>query len=95
MAVKAQEKKISQREAQLERKVTSLEEELHKTKAQLDREYLAQEAKKAKVRTTVYIHTVYIIINNALPISIDCGGTCTVGETKKVAANGRKTKRKT
>ncbi|XP_014478395.1 PREDICTED: centrosomal protein of 290 kDa isoform X2 [Dinoponera quadriceps] len=48
MAIKAQEKKTSQREAQLERKVASLEEELYKTKAQLDREYLAQEAKKAK-----------------------------------------------
>lgn len=49
MAIKAQEKKTSQREVQLERKVTSLEEELHKTKMQLDREYQAQEAKKAKV----------------------------------------------
>lgn len=49
MAIKTQEKKTSQRETQLERKVTALEEELHKTKAQLDREYLAQEAKRAKV----------------------------------------------
>jgi len=49
MAIKTQEKKTSQRETQLERKVTSLEEELHRTKAQLDREYLAQEAKRAKV----------------------------------------------
>ncbi|XP_034174302.2 centrosomal protein 290kDa [Osmia lignaria lignaria] len=48
MAVKTQEKKISQREIQLERKVRSLEEELEKAKAQLDREYLAQEAKRAK-----------------------------------------------
>ncbi|XP_012225384.2 centrosomal protein of 290 kDa [Linepithema humile] len=48
MAIKSQEKKTSQREAQLERKVTSLEEELHKAKTQLDREYLAQEVKKAK-----------------------------------------------
>ncbi|XP_029158200.1 centrosomal protein of 290 kDa-like [Nylanderia fulva] len=48
MATKTQEKKISQRETQLERKVTSLEEELHKAKTQLDREYLAQEIKKAK-----------------------------------------------
>ncbi|XP_077268210.1 centrosomal protein 290kDa isoform X1 [Temnothorax americanus] len=48
MAIKTQEKKTSQRETQLERKVTSLEEELHKTKAQLDREYLAQEAKRVK-----------------------------------------------
>lgn len=49
MMTKTQEKKTMQREAQLERKVTSLEEELHKTKTQLDREYLAQEIKKAKV----------------------------------------------
>lgn len=49
MAIKTQEKKTSQREGQLERKVASLEEELHKRKVQLDREYLAQEAKKAKV----------------------------------------------
>lgn len=49
MATKTQEKKTSQRETQLERKVASLEEELHKTKTQLDREYLAQETKKAKV----------------------------------------------
>ncbi|XP_032687965.1 centrosomal protein of 290 kDa-like isoform X2 [Odontomachus brunneus] len=48
MAIKTQEKKTSQREAQLERKVASLEEELYKTKTQLDREYQAQEAKKAK-----------------------------------------------
>lgn len=49
MAVKAQEKKTSQREILLERKVKSLEEELEKARVQLDREYLAQEAKKAKV----------------------------------------------
>lgn len=49
MAVKAQEKKTSQREMLLERKVKSLEEELEKARVQLDREYLAQEAKKAKV----------------------------------------------
>ncbi|XP_028048311.1 centrosomal protein of 290 kDa isoform X2 [Monomorium pharaonis] len=48
MAIKTQEKKTSQREMQLERKVTALEEELHKTKTQLDREYLAQEAKRVK-----------------------------------------------
>ncbi|CAD1480387.1 unnamed protein product, partial [Heterotrigona itama] len=48
MTVKAQEKKSSQREVQLERKVKSLEEELEKAQAQLDRKYLAQEAKKAK-----------------------------------------------
>lgn len=49
MAVKAQEKKTSQREILLERKVKSLEEELEKARVQLDREYLAQEAKRAKV----------------------------------------------
>lgn len=49
MAVKAQEKRTSQREILLERKVKSLEEELEKARVQLDREYLAQEAKKAKV----------------------------------------------
>ncbi|XP_015607794.1 centrosomal protein of 290 kDa isoform X2 [Cephus cinctus] len=48
MAVKSQEQKASQREIQLERKVRSLEEELHKAKMQLDREHLAQETKKAK-----------------------------------------------
>ncbi|KAG5345889.1 CE290 protein, partial [Acromyrmex heyeri] len=48
MAIKAQERKTSQREMQLERKVTTLEEELHKTKTQLDRENLAQGAKRAK-----------------------------------------------
>lgn len=49
MAVRIQEKKTSQRENQLERKVKSLEEELYKARAQLDKEYLAQGAKKAKV----------------------------------------------
>lgn len=50
MAIKSQEKKTSQREMQLDRKVASLEEELHKTKTQLDREYLAQEVKRVKVK---------------------------------------------
>ncbi|CAK9795503.1 Centrosomal protein of 290 kDa [Anthophora quadrimaculata] len=48
MAVKTQEKRASQRETQLERKVKSLEEEIEKARAQLDRDYLVQEAKKAK-----------------------------------------------
>ncbi|XP_054003238.1 centrosomal protein of 290 kDa isoform X1 [Hylaeus anthracinus] len=48
MAVKSQEKKTSQREAQLERKVKSLEEDLEKARTQLDREFLVQEAKKVK-----------------------------------------------
>ncbi|XP_017893114.1 centrosomal protein of 290 kDa [Ceratina calcarata] len=47
-AVKSQEKRASQRETQLERKVKSLEEELEKARAQLDREYLAHEAKRLK-----------------------------------------------
>lgn len=63
MATKSQEKKISQREAQLERKVTSLEEELYKTKTQLDREYLAQEAKKAKVCIRISLYTLLSIIH--------------------------------
>lgn len=61
MAIKTQEKKTSRREEQLERKVTSLEEELNKTKIQLDREYLAQEAKKAKVHNKNNVAILYII----------------------------------
>ncbi|XP_035723608.1 centrosomal protein of 290 kDa-like isoform X1 [Vespa mandarinia] len=48
MAVKTQEKRISQREMQLERKVKSLEEELEKMRTQLEREYLVQETRRAK-----------------------------------------------
>ncbi|KAK2587709.1 hypothetical protein KPH14_003822 [Odynerus spinipes] len=48
MAIKTQEKKTSQREVQLERKVKSLEEKLEKMQAQLERECSAQEARKAK-----------------------------------------------
>lgn len=64
MAIKTQEKKTSQRETQLERKVTSLEEELHKTKTQLDREYLAQEVKKAKVcrKICCFVLLFYIVV---------------------------------
>lgn len=51
MATKTQEKKISQRELQLDRKVKSLEEELQKTKEQLNRESLVHEVKRAKVLT--------------------------------------------
>lgn len=61
MAIKTQEKKTSRREEQLERKVASLEEELNKTKIQLDREYLAQEAKKAKVHNKNNVAILYII----------------------------------
>lgn len=64
MAIKTQEKKTSQRETQLERKVTALEEELHKTKAQLDREYLAQETKRAKVYTYDGILLFYVTAFN-------------------------------
>nr|XP_050862423.1 centrosomal protein of 290 kDa isoform X1 [Vespula vulgaris] len=48
MAVKTQEKKTSQREMQLERKVKSLEEELEKMRTQLEREYLVQETRRVK-----------------------------------------------
>ncbi|XP_078036495.1 centrosomal protein 290kDa isoform X1 [Augochlora pura] len=48
MAVKAQERKVSQRETQLEHKVKLLESDLEKTRTQLDREYSALEAKKTK-----------------------------------------------
>lgn len=61
MAVKTQEKKISQRETQLERKVAALEEELHKTKTQLDREYLAQEAKRVKVYDKILLILFYSV----------------------------------
>lgn len=62
MAVKSQEKKASQRETQLERKVKSLEEELEKARVQLDREYLAQETKRAKVMRKISARhmTIYI-----------------------------------
>lgn len=49
MATKTQEKKNLQREVQLDRKVKSLEEELQRTKEQLNRESLVHEVKKAKV----------------------------------------------
>ena len=49
MAAKTQEKKTSQREVQLDRKVKCLEEELQKTKEQLNKEYVVHEVKKAKV----------------------------------------------
>lgn len=61
MAIKTQEKKTSQREAQLERKVASVEEELKKAKTQLDRENLAQEAKKAKVENILPFYVMYCI----------------------------------
>ncbi|XP_043474631.1 centrosomal protein of 290 kDa isoform X2 [Leptopilina heterotoma] len=48
MATKTQEKKNLQREVQLDRKVKSLEEELQRTKEQLNRESLVHEVKKAK-----------------------------------------------
>lgn len=96
MTVKAQEKKSSQREVQLERKVKSLEEELEKAQAQLDRKYLAQEAKKAKVH---FFHISSITCtnfscNNAstkiLKYRADGRRTLTMGEAKEVATNRRK-----
>ena len=49
MAAKTEERKVSNREMQLERKLKTLEEELHKARIQLDREYRVQEAKRLKV----------------------------------------------
>jgi len=92
MAIKTQEKKTSQREAQLERKVTSLEEELHKAKTQLDREYLAQEVKKAKV-----CHRICCFISLCLThffFNTDCRRTFIMGKTKEMAADSRKVERK-
>lgn len=100
MAIKTQEKKTSRREEQLERKVTSLEEELNKTKIQLDREYLAQEAKKAKVYNKNNVAILYIIpylLYYTIPyytLLIDSGRTFIVGETEEMAADSRKVKRK-
>lgn len=98
MMVKTQEKKTSQREAQLERKVASLEEELHKTKTQLDREYLIHEAKKAKVHHRIlYIVLYYYFILLCLIhffFNTDCGGTFIMGKTKEMATDSRKVKRK-
>lgn len=76
MAIKTQEKKTSQREAQLDRKVTSLEEELYKTKTQLDREYQAQEAKKAKVCIGILIYALLFLMRVSfcrLQRNLHCG----------------------
>ncbi|XP_008211366.1 centrosomal protein cep290 [Nasonia vitripennis] len=48
MAVKAQEKKASRREMQLDRKVKELEGELSEAKEMLDRQFMVQQAKRAK-----------------------------------------------
>ena len=64
MATKTQEKKISQREFQLDRKVKSLEEELQKTKEQLNRESLVHEVKKAKVLKTSILTFDVLSINS-------------------------------
>ncbi|XP_063976076.1 centrosomal protein Cep290 [Diachasmimorpha longicaudata] len=48
MAEKTEERKASQRELQLERKLKNLEEELNKARLQLDHEYRVQEAKRVK-----------------------------------------------
>lgn len=48
MAEKSEEKKMSAREAQLEKKLKNIEEELNKARIQLDRDYRLQEAKRVK-----------------------------------------------
>ena len=95
--VKAQEKKSSQREVQLERKVKSLEEQLEKAQAQLDRKYLAQEAKKAKVHLLPYFldYLYKFLVQQRVLQKIpkyraDGRRTLTMGEAKEVAANRRK-----
>ena len=49
MANKVQEKKATRREIQLERKVKELEDSLHESKEILDRHFMVQQAKRAKV----------------------------------------------
>ena len=56
MSVKAQEKKASKRETQLERKVKELEEELHEARELLDRHFIAMQMKRAKVKTQISIY---------------------------------------
>ncbi|XP_066583263.1 centrosomal protein of 290 kDa-like isoform X2 [Prorops nasuta] len=48
MALKSQEKKTSQREIQLERKIKGLEEELERLREQAERDHLVRETKRAK-----------------------------------------------
>ncbi|XP_043268988.1 centrosomal protein of 290 kDa [Venturia canescens] len=48
MAKKTEERRVSNREMQLEKKLKALEEELYKARTQLDREYRVQEAKRVK-----------------------------------------------
>lgn len=62
MAVKAQEKKASRREMQLERKVKELEEELHEAKEMLDRHFMVQQAKRAKVTRLLFISSLKSIL---------------------------------
>lgn len=93
MAVRIQEKKTSQRENQLERKVKSLEEELYKARAQLDKEYLAQGAKRAKVCDILLITHPKFSRNNFKIYSIDSGRTFVMGKTEEVATNCRKIER--
>lgn len=59
MATKTLEKKNLQREVQLDRKVKSLEEELQRTKEQLNRESLVHEVKKAKVKKRKIINYIF------------------------------------
>lgn len=49
MAEKSQEKKTTKREVQLDRKIKELEEELRENKEILDRHFMVQQAKRAKV----------------------------------------------
>lgn len=58
MAAKTEERRISNREMQLERKLKTMEEELHKARIQLDREYRVQEVKRAKVGYQLFRHTI-------------------------------------
>lgn len=93
MAVRIQEKKTSQRENQLERKVKSLEEELYKARAQLDKEYVAQGAKKAKVCHILLVARANFHAVILKSVCTDSGRTFIVGETEKVATNCGKIER--
>ena len=55
MASKFQEKKASKQEMQHERKVKEMEEKLHETKEVLERYFLVQQAKRAKVKWHTYL----------------------------------------
>lgn len=95
MAKKTEERKVSNREMQLERKLKALEEELHKARIQLDREFRVQEAKRLKVRFIYFFFHSYheLCIEMSLPLKTgrkECGGIGSLGETKEMATNCRK-----